>query len=272
MVEARKGDWCQTFTGKAVYPIDMRVEDIDMLDIAHSLALQCRFTGHCRVFYSVAEHSLHVYDALRESTKAGYSQSTEEWNALRWALMHDAAEAYMTDIPRPVKRSITGWREVEQHIEETIAKRFGLVLPIPDVVKHFDSVLLATEARDLMAPPPQTWVAMPDPLRHCIRPLPWQVAEARFLHQAAVLDLVKFTSEEHDFRNPPGDELDFSVVTVCGRPVAIGEYIWDTSGLRPGEALWRMRAALPRDYDVADGYGGGGNGHYSYDVVPRTDR
>jgi hypothetical protein len=137
-----RGDWCQVFTGKAVYPLDLRPEDIDPLDIAHSLALQCRFNGHCKRFYSVAEHCLRVLRYVRGTTLGPLELEH------KWALMHDAAEAYMTDIPRPIKRSISGWKGIEEDIERVISERFGIPLPIPDVVKHADGVLLATEARD----------------------------------------------------------------------------------------------------------------------------
>lgn len=178
-MEKRKGDWCQTFTGRAIYPLDMRPGDVDILDIAHSLALQCRFTGHCRVPYSVGEHSLRVCWEL----------SDENLNVRRWGLLHDAAEAYMQDIPRPVKRSITGWQEIEVQIESCIAKRFNLPLPIPSEVRNMDSVLLATEARDIMAPPPQSWGYLPDPLLRTIRPMSWRVVERQFLREAKNLRL-----------------------------------------------------------------------------------
>ena len=185
MTENRKGDWCQTFTGRAIYPIDMRAEDVDLKDIAHSLALQCRFTGHCLDFYSVADHSLRVCEQVQ--------LQADDLDLLRWALLHDAAEAYMKDIPRPVKRSIDGWQAIELQIEAAIAERFGLSFfaeeRIPSVVRHADSVLLATEARDLMAPPPQAWEHLPPPLTVRIVPLHWQVAEYMFLGKARELGL-----------------------------------------------------------------------------------
>lgn len=179
--ERRMGDWCQTFTGRAVYPLDMRPEDIVLKDIAHSLALQCRFTGHCRVPYSVGEHSLRVLWELCD----------EPLDVRRWGLLHDAAEAYMQDIPRPVKRSIKGWQEIEVQIESCIATRFNLTLPIPPEVLNMDFVLLATEARDLMARPPQSWGDLPDPLRVSISPLSWRTVESLFLREAKELGLAQ---------------------------------------------------------------------------------
>ena len=89
---ARKGDWIQTFTGRAFYVLDPRPEDVDIEDIAHALSMQCRFAGHCREFYSVAQHSV----------TASWLVPPED--AL-WGLLHDAAEAYVVDLPRPIKRA-----------------------------------------------------------------------------------------------------------------------------------------------------------------------
>lgn len=186
----RRGDWCQTFTGRAVYPLDMRPEDVDIRDIAHSLSLQCRFNGHCKVFYSVAEHSVNVVAWLVEN------HSFDELALFRWGLMHDAAEAYFSDVPRPVKRSMPGWTAIESDILTVIANRFCLALPIPEEVVRADGVLLATEARDFMAPPPRAWGLVEKPwardLRFTIETQP--AIEHKFLSLAVDLRLV--TCEE----------------------------------------------------------------------------
>src|SRR5271165_7548492 len=87
----RKGDWIQTYTGRVMYPLDPRPEEINIIDIAHALSNLCRFTGHVRTFYSVAEHSVRV------------SQHCDPKDAL-WGLLHDASEAYLADMSRPMKR------------------------------------------------------------------------------------------------------------------------------------------------------------------------
>jgi hypothetical protein len=88
----RRGDWMQTFTGRAFYPLDPRPEDIDPVDIAHALSLICRYGGHSSRFYSVAEHCVLMSHAVAPE------------HAL-WALLHDATEAYLGDMIRPLKRS-----------------------------------------------------------------------------------------------------------------------------------------------------------------------
>jgi hypothetical protein len=258
----RRGDWCQTATGKAIYPLDLRPDEIDPLDIAHSLALQCRFNGHCKTFYSVADHSLRVLEQVRSMNEDPVAQ--------RWALMHDAAEAYMTDIPRPVRRSIEGWKPIEAAIEEAISKRFGIPLPMPATVKYADGALLATEARDLMAPPPQAWESLPEPVKGKIIPLPWYVAEAKFLKAMADLGLVEKTIDQHRF-DETGNRWDFEIISVCGRPVVIEEDGWDRAALRAYESFWVMRHALPKEWDIARLYGWGSHGRFAYDVVPAAE-
>ncbi len=143
---SRCGDWIQTFTGRAVWPLDPRPGDICAVDIAHALANLCRFTGHCRAFYSVAEHSINV------------SHRVPQEDAL-WGLLHDAAEAYLCDLPAPLKRlpEFAFYREAEAWLMAAICERFGLPSQQPASVTEADARMLATEARDLMAPPPMRW-------------------------------------------------------------------------------------------------------------------
>lgn len=167
MSETRKGDWFVTFTGRRFYPLDPRVEDIDIRDIAHSLALQTRWNGHCKNFYSVASHSLACLRVVEEMNKArdvvegeGAAEQERAWaDEARWALMHDAAEAYTGDIIRPLKRSLVTWdadgvfapfgKVVEEPLLQLIAERFGLPWPIPQAVHEIDNRMLVTEAVNL---------------------------------------------------------------------------------------------------------------------------
>lgn len=133
----------QTIGGRAFYPLDPRPEDLDIDDIAHALSMVCRFGGHCRKFYSVAEHSVRVADAVRaEGTRRDAFH----------ALLHDASEAYLGDIVWPLKQAdeMRGYKAIERALEACIAKRFGLADAQPEIVKRFDLVLLSTEKRDLM--------------------------------------------------------------------------------------------------------------------------
>lgn len=163
-------DWIQTHSGKQFFPLRPRVRDIDIQDIAHALSLNCRFNGHCRAFYSVAEHSVRV------------SHAVDREHAL-WGLLHDAAEAYLTDLPRPVKAQMPLFSEIEDRLLKVIIEHFGLAFPMPDAVRHADEVLLATEARDLMATPPEPWKLNAAPLIETIEPLPPVHARDLFLQR-----------------------------------------------------------------------------------------
>jgi len=162
-------DWIQTYTGRKFHPLDPSEAEFDIRDIAHSLSLLCRFNGHCLRFYSVAEHSVRVARILPEEHRL-------------WGLLHDAGEAYVTDLPRPVKKQMPIFRAFEDRILERVAQVFGLSWPMPALVKAADDTLLATEARDLMAPHPADWGLGTNPLdEQIIDPLGPEAAERLFL-------------------------------------------------------------------------------------------
>lgn len=166
----RVGDWIQTFSGRCFWPLDPRVEDIDILDIAHSLAYRCRFGGHCTKFYSVAEHSVLV------------SQHVPPEFAL-WGLLHDAAEAYTADIPRPLKRNLPFWKPIEQRIMNVICEKYNLSYSEPSEVKHADLAITSDEREVLMNPCDRDWGALPDPIGAIVRGLSPEDAKIDFLHR-----------------------------------------------------------------------------------------
>lgn len=142
----RRGDWIQTFTGKRFYPCDPRPEEVDPVDICHALACVSRFTGHTREPYSVAQHSVMV------------SKLCDEEDRL-WGLLHDASEAYIADVARPLKREsvMEGYRDMERRIMAAVCLRFGLPLEQPLSVDRADMQALAVEARDQMSPLDPDW-------------------------------------------------------------------------------------------------------------------
>ncbi len=167
--------WIQTFTGKQFFPLNPRPEDLDIRDIAHALSLQCRFNGHCLHFYSVAEHSVRVCEWLPAELSL-------------WGLLHDAAEAYLGDVVRPLKAQLTSYNKIEQQLLRVVADRFGLCWPMPDEVAVADTRLLAAEARDIMAPPPAPWDLLGlEPLPMPIDPWPAAEAERRFIERFEAL-------------------------------------------------------------------------------------
>lgn len=134
-----------TYSGKYVTPLDLKPEQVDINDIAHALSNQCRFSGHVRHFYSVAQHSLLCVLWLENR---GFSK-----DILRQALLHDAAEAYLQDMARPLKEDLNFgrmYRVAEQRAMEAIAEHFGLPYPFSPMVKEADIALLALERAELM--------------------------------------------------------------------------------------------------------------------------
>lgn len=132
--------WIQTFTGRKFFPLDPNLNDIAIEDIAHALSNLCRFAGHVRKFYSVAQHSVLV------------SHHCHPDNALA-GLLHDASEAYLLDMPRPLKRhpSFEFYNDAEAVLMRAIANRFGFSLT-PDYIHKSDMSVFAAECRDLMSP------------------------------------------------------------------------------------------------------------------------
>jgi hypothetical protein len=144
-VSERIGNWMQTFTGKAFYPLDPRPEEIEIADIGHALSQLCRYGGHTRQFYSVAEHCVLM------------SHTVAPEHAL-WALLHDATEAYVGDVIRPLKGHLPEYVAVEDRLMAVIAERYGLVgTTMPAEVKEADNRILVNERDALMAAPPQSW-------------------------------------------------------------------------------------------------------------------
>lgn len=133
-----------THTGKHLDLIDPQPDMIDILDIAHGLSNLCRFAGQCRYYYSVAQHS------AMASQIVGKEHAWE-------ALLHDASEAYLVDMPRPLKQLLPDYRNIEQRLESAIRQKFGLPATQSDAVTHADRVMLATERRDLMPPDETDW-------------------------------------------------------------------------------------------------------------------
>lgn len=107
-----------TFSGKVFDPMEMIIDDVELSDIAHALSMLCRGGGHLKFFYSVGQHSI---NCAREALARGWSRKL----ALA-CLLHDASEAYISDIIRPVKVHLSNYLVIEEQIMNTILKKFGL--------------------------------------------------------------------------------------------------------------------------------------------------
>lgn len=159
--------------------LDPASSEFDIADIAHGLAHVCRYAGQCRQFYSVAEHSLIV------------SQCVEEF-AFE-ALMHDAAEAFIGDITRPLKQLLPDYKVIEANIEREIAKRFGLRADAKAAIKEADLRVLAAEQMQIMAPGCADWAkdAGIEPADITVRGLLPERAQAEFLDRYRSLQIVR---------------------------------------------------------------------------------
>jgi 5'-deoxynucleotidase YfbR-like HD superfamily hydrolase len=181
----RQGDWIQTYTGKQYWPIDPRSEDIDIRDIAHALSMLCRFGGHCLKFYSVAEHSVHIARWLYQRHGA---------HVALCGLMHDATEAYVTDVPRPLKPFLNGYKQTEQQNWLAIAAAMGLPATLPPIVKEADTRALTEEARQNMAACVAEWSTTTEPLG--IELQYWQPEHAELEFLAAFRELSECAQQE----------------------------------------------------------------------------
>lgn len=133
-----------TRSGRKIDFLDPKPDQIHILDIAQGLALECRFAGQTKTFYSVAQHSNQV------------SRLVSREHA-REALLHDAAEAYCKDIPSPLKALLPDYKEIENRVQRAIQIRFGLPEVMNESIKEADLIMLATERRDLMPKDNQEW-------------------------------------------------------------------------------------------------------------------
>lgn len=177
----RQGDWFQTWTGVRFYPYDPRPEEIEFEDIAHHLSLLCRFNGAVREFYSVAQHSVIVARHLPPELQL-------------WGLLHDATEAYLGDMVRPLKLGMPQYREAERKVEECIVKRFHLSpAQMPPEVKEMDNRVLYTERRDLLKVQRQ-WSQDIQPLGLAITP--WSPLEAYLQFSRLFVELEKMRKRE----------------------------------------------------------------------------
>lgn len=161
----------ETFTGSRFYFLKPEPKDVHIEDIAHALSNNCRYTGHVREFYSVAEHSVIV------------SLLVEPANALA-GLLHDSSEAYLTDVASPIKPHLSNYRDMENVIMKVIAEKYGFEWPLNDDVKDADAVQLKTEAKHLMTSQGKDWAQLYPTKREfgkVPRCLPPAIAEQLFL-------------------------------------------------------------------------------------------
>ena len=185
----KKDNWMQTRVGHILYPFKPDPDKIDIRDIASGLAKCCRWAGQCEGFFSVAQHSIIV------------SKLCSPPNAL-WGLMHDSPEAYTRDMIKPIKAGLGDYNELEFLFLEAIAKKFELILPIPDEVKEIDHLVTATESHYLMKATPEIKKEFPRVIDKIdIYPWEWQRAEGEYLLEATRLIAKRQIDFDQEFKN-----------------------------------------------------------------------
>lgn len=168
--------WILTQSGQQFDLLRPTASMIKPVDIAHALSRLCRFNGHTRAHYSVAQHSLIVASLVPVEHQLV-------------ALLHDATEAYIGDMTRPLKAVMPEYKFVEHQIWLAVCERFDIQIDLPSCVKHADMVALATERRDLMPEHPGEWECLRGiaSMADVIVPLPAEYASAAFFSQLMTL-------------------------------------------------------------------------------------
>lgn len=166
-------DYIGTYTGKKYHFINPSIDEVCIEDIAQALSMNCRYSGHVNAFYSVAEHSCIVADYI-------YHETGNKREALS-ALLHDASEAYLTDIPHPMKPFLIGYEEIEKRAEKVIQERFNIE-PMSDLIKYVDTNIVRAEVEVLFNEVPD-WALAYDHLEILVMRLTPEKAKDEFMRR-----------------------------------------------------------------------------------------
>jgi hypothetical protein len=155
--------------------LDPKPEVIKPEILAHALANLCRWTGHPNRFFSVAQHCIIVSKIVPPEL-------------VLQGLLHDASEAFIGDINRPLKLIFEHFapgvlHDIEENIHKAIAKRFKSGFPHDPAIKAADNVSLATERRDLLADSGREWIGLPEPLEKVIQPMGPRAAKSAWMRR-----------------------------------------------------------------------------------------
>jgi hypothetical protein len=166
----RIGRWIETYKGHSFYPLDPRPEEICIEDIAHASSNICRYNGHALFHYSIAQHCCMLHDAVQLHLR-------------KLILFHDASEAYLCDIPTPLKAMLTNYFEIEKNVQDVIEKKYNITQS-HDLIKEFDNRILADEHRVLFPRSTRNWTVDIQPLGIKIEQWSQDRANCEFLERA----------------------------------------------------------------------------------------
>lgn len=167
MKDDTKNSWIRTYTGGKIYLFDPIRSSIEIEDVAHTLAMLCRFNGASKQFYSIAQHCCIICDNLPDHLKFD-------------GLMHDSGEIAISDIPSPFKAHFPELKKAEIEFEGYLSGRFGFNFPYDPLVKVHDVKCLATEMRDLMVRDDQGRLDQ-EPYKKTIKPWGWKRGKREFM-------------------------------------------------------------------------------------------
>lgn len=172
------GGWLQTFSKKKIYPLNPDPAQVCIEDIAHALSAQARFSGHTVWPYSVAQHSIYVAEQLPPHLKLA-------------GLLHDASEAYLVDLPKPLKvlPEFAPYRAAEDRLMSVIAGKYGFKWPLDPLVEEVDYRMLVTEANQLMSLLHPDWTMKAEVEPYSFTIVQWmpQFTKATFLYQFEII-------------------------------------------------------------------------------------
>ena len=165
----RIGGYIGTLNGRRFYPLDPRADEVNLQDISHALSRKCRWGCYTKSFYTVAQHVLHGLK-LAKYIDLGPEEHLREL-IMKYFALHDAHEAYLADVPSPVKPFIPGWFELEEKVDLSVFEHFGLG-PIPKRIKEYVVVIdkwsLGMEVGTVKEPNPSTNYPSPPPAKLAI--------------------------------------------------------------------------------------------------------
>jgi hypothetical protein len=189
----RKGDWMQTVSGRMFWPLDPRADEVDIYDIAVGLSNECRYAGQIEDHYSVAQHSVYVsYEVPAEWALEG--------------LLHDAPEAYLKDIHRPLKRHLKEYGPIEDAVWGAVAEKFDLARELPELITHADNAVLLAEKEQIVGESPAPWLIKGEPARIQIVRMTPREARERFLDRFnQLMDQRKYHKFLHRVLNTPAE-------------------------------------------------------------------